>query len=246
MRSFVFALQFLTVFSVRGKASPAPDELGRSMAYFPLVGAILGLLLVVSGELISGLLPEDITAALVLVILVVSTGALHLDGFADTLDGIAGGRDPEERLRIMRDCRVGAVGAASVVLLLLVKYSALKGLILSDDSAALFIAPVLGRWSAVPMAWWARYAREGGGLGKAFAGLNLETMFTATVVAFVLTALAIGPSAVIFFLILAGFVYVVTRFFISKTGGVTGDIFGFQIETAETLFMILALIFYRA
>ena len=124
MERFFIALQFLTVFRVKKNIEVTGDGLASSMAYFPLVGALQGLLLAAVYSLISGtgLLQDSVAVAIVLLVLVLTNGALHLDGFADTVDGIAGGKTPEERLRIMRDSSVGAVGVVFLVLLLLIKY----------------------------------------------------------------------------------------------------------------------------
>ncbi|MBI5810325.1 MAG: adenosylcobinamide-GDP ribazoletransferase [Deltaproteobacteria bacterium] len=206
MNRFILAVQFLTVFPIKKDVPPARSELAASMAYFPLVGAVQGVILVAAYLLLALALPEGVSTALLLAILVLTNGALHIDGYADTIDGLAGGGTPEERLRIMRDSSVGAVGVVFVALLLLVKYSALMEVAPGVKARVLFIFPAAGRWAMVPMACWARYAREGSGLGGAFTENSRATLL----------------------------------------GGVTGDVFGFQSEVAEALFLVLFLLLSKA
>ena len=123
--SFIVALQFLTSIPVPLKREYTPREMGKSTLYFPVVGLIIGLTLAGLHWLLGLLLPYGLVNAFIIIALVLLTGAIHLDGFADTCDGIAGHRTVEERWQVMRDSRVGAFGVVGVVLLLLVKYTAL-------------------------------------------------------------------------------------------------------------------------
>ena len=125
---FFAALQFLTSIPVPWRREVSPEALGRSTAYFPVVGLIIGLILAVLNWLLSHILPPAVVNALLLVALVVITGALHLDGLADTCDGIAGHKPVEDRWRVMRDSHTGAFGVIGVVLVLLVKYVTLNSI----------------------------------------------------------------------------------------------------------------------
>lgn len=241
MKGFVLALQFLTVFPVKRGLAFAPGDLGRAMAWFPLAGAAQGLILVGAWFAFSALLPEGVVAALLLLVLALTNGGLHLDGFADTVDGLAGGGNSEERLRIMRDSSTGAVGAAFVVLLLLVKFMALRELPAEAKPEAIFLLPVLGRWAMVPLAYWAPYARPEGGLGAAFAGNSALVLAKATMAAAIMLAVLLGPQAVAFLAVFGVMIYMSSRYFKWKLGGVTGDVFGFHSEVAEALFLMMVL-----
>ncbi len=245
MKRFIIALQFLTVFRVKKEVEVTREDLAASMRYFPLVGAVQGTILVISSYLLSGLLPGNVVAGMAILILALTNGGLHLDGFADTIDGLAGGRTKEERLRIMRDSSTGAIGVAFVVLLILLKYLALAGMPMEAKRPALFMFPVMGRWAMVPMARWSRYARDSEGLGAAFAGNTTATFITATALGAALLALAMGLLSLLLMLLLGAAVYVLSAFFRKKLGGVTGDVFGFQSEVAEVLFLIFVLALTR-
>ena len=89
---------------------------------------------------------ERLVNIVMITALFVITGGLHIDGFMDTVDGLAGGRTKEDVLRIMRDSHVGALGVVGVCLLVLVKWEALNSMESGSKNAALFIMPVVGRW----------------------------------------------------------------------------------------------------
>ena len=239
MNRFIVALQFLTIFRVKKTMETRPGEFSGSMAYFPLVGAVQGGILVIADYLLARFLPLSIVDALLLLVLVVINGALHLDGFADTVDALAGGATPEERLGIMRDSSVGAVGVVFIVFVLLLKYLCLGAAPDGFRSGIIFLFPVAGRWSMVPMSYWSGYARKEGGLGKSFTGAGISELITATVLAAAMSVFIIGVPALFFLLFLGSVVFLLSAFFSSRLGGVTGDVFGFQSEVAEVLFLLL-------
>jgi len=245
MKRFIIALQFLTVFRVKKEVEVTKEDLAASMSYFPLVGAVQGTVLVISSYLLSGLLPGNVVAGIAILLLALTNGGLHLDGFADTVDGLAGGKTEEERLRIMRDSSTGAIGVAFVAILILLKYLALSEMPLEAQRPALFMFPVMGRWAMVPMARWSRYARDDEGLGAAFAGNTNATFIAATAIGAILLALAMGIISLLIMLLLGAAVYAFSVFFRKKLGGVTGDVFGFQSEVAEVLFLVLVLALTR-
>ena len=114
------ALQFLTVIPMRRHFTQR--EIGRSSVHFPIMGLGIGAALFGLDRLFDLFLPTALGSALLIVALVLLTGANHLDGFMDSCDGMVAGRSPQERLAIMRDSRVGSFGVVGVLCLLLVKY----------------------------------------------------------------------------------------------------------------------------
>ncbi|HAD03513.1 MAG TPA: adenosylcobinamide-GDP ribazoletransferase, partial [Desulfuromonas sp.] len=91
-------------------------------------------------------LPATVVAGILMVLLVLLTGGLHLDGVADVADGLGGGRDAAARLRIMKDSRVGAMGVVALILVLLLKYQALAAFPAGERTIALLLMPAAGRW----------------------------------------------------------------------------------------------------
>lgn len=242
MDRIIIALQFLTVFRVRKGVEITAEDLAGSVAYFPLVGAFQGVVLAVTGYLLALVLPWSVVAGLVIFFLVLTNGGLHLDGFVDTVDGLAGGGTPEERLRIMKDSATGAIGAVSVVILLLIKYLALSELPESGRLAALYAFPVAGRWAMVPMACWSGYARPEGGLGKAFSGIDSSVLIIATIISAVSIFFIPGPWHLLTLAFLGLVAYLLTGFFRQRLGGATGDVYGFTSEVAEVLFLLGTLV----
>lgn len=245
MKHLIIALQFLTIFPVKRDYNPGPQDLAASMAWFPVVGALLGAGLVVLHAGFSTFLPAGVVSALLLLALAISNGGLHLDGFSDTVDGIAGGRTPEDRLRIMKDSSIGATGAAFLVFLILVKYLCLNEMLGTLNWAAIFFLPIAGRWAMVLLARLSRYARPEGGLGLAFAGNRIGTLVIATIITGALAFSVLGIRGLAALIVIGAAVYASSLFFRKKLGGVTGDVFGFTCETSEAILLILLLAFEK-
>lgn len=243
--NFVTAVQFLTILPVRRKREPDENDLARSMPYFPVVGFLIGIVLVYSDGLFLWLVPDTISNVLLLAFSVLLTRGLHVDGLADTIDGLAGGRDPHSRLAIMKDSRIGTAGALGVFFLLLLKYAALNSLFTNYKAAALLTAPVFGRWSQMLMMFQARYAREQG-TGKAFVGhLRWGGLAAASIIALGLSAFVIMDDVHTAYLAigLPVVVLMVTAcwrwFIVRRLGGVTGDAVGAANELVEALVFLL-------
>jgi adenosylcobinamide-GDP ribazoletransferase len=140
----------------------------------------------------------------------------------------------------MRDSQAGAIGFVSVALLLLLKFLCIESLSFEARAGALFLFPVAGRWAMVPMASWAGYARKEGGVGKAFTGGDNIAPVRATAIAALFFVLVLGLWGLFILGILAFFAFALTNFFKKRLGGATGDVFGFQSEITEVLFLVLA------
>jgi adenosylcobinamide-GDP ribazoletransferase len=238
-------LQFLTIFTVSKKHEARENDLAKSMVYFPFVGFLIGIIMVYADRGFLWLFPDTISNIFLLMISAVITRALHIDGLADTADGIVGGKDPQSRLAIMKDSRIGTAGVMAVAFLLLVKYACLNTLFNDYKTAALLTAPVFGRWSQMLMMFKASYGREQG-MGKAFVGhLRSGGLAAASIIALGLSAfvivddartvvLAVGiPAAVAVFTLLWRW------YIVRKLGGVTGDAVGAASELNEALTLLL-------
>lgn len=236
---------FLTIFPVAEKVSMDNQRLGRSMGLFPAVGLLLGLGLVICNWLLAPLFPRAVLDCLLLLLLIFATGALHLDGIADMIDGLAASRDRETSLRIMKDSRVGAMGVVGLVMLLLLKYLCLFHIPLEQKSAALLLMPTAGRWCQVFLARCSTYIRSEGGTGSVFVdrvgGAELLraslTLLLATVVLFAFKGLLLAGLLLLFAALLM-------HYFERRLGGVTGDVLGAATEIVEVLSLLLILALY--
>jgi adenosylcobinamide-GDP ribazoletransferase len=237
------ALTFLTVFPWPRFGEVNSGDLARSLFWFPWVGAVLGVVYWGAGAGLSHYVPAPAAAALLLTLTVVLTRGLHLDGLADTVDGLGGGDTPEARLAIMKDSRLGAFGAVSLVLVLLLKFSFLLALLDRGLARDLVLFPIISRWGIVVLASLAPYARPGGGLGQAMTeGATSRLLAGATLSAFVLSILAAGFTGPLSLVLAALVVWGLSRYFRRRLGGVTGDVYGAVNEILETLVLGVAVL----
>lgn len=245
MKGFLTALQFLTIIKVREDPGLTGEQLGSSMAYFPLVGLVIGLVLAGVRIGASHVLPPALTDTLVIIVLVVMTGALHLDGFADTVDGLAGGKDRGRILAIMKDSRIGSFAVIGLILLLLMKVFALMEVPASMKTATLIVVPVMGRWSTVQLAAMVPYARSGYGTAQAFVGFTgkLEYLVASLMTALIVVGLLLMKGVVIL-AIAAALTFGIGYFFKRRIGGVTGDILGATCELVEVITLILVCVLF--
>jgi adenosylcobinamide-GDP ribazoletransferase len=244
LTAFLAAVQFLLISPAFIRRPFTARELGASVGYYPLVGALLGGLLIGADWLLGQVFPLLLRSALVLALWVLLTGALHLDGFLDACDGLLGGFTPERRLEIMRDERVGAYALSGGILLLLIQFGALCALD-SGRQAALLLAPVAGRWGITLALIAYPYARQSG-LGKEIKDharrpqLWLATAFTllaGLATAWIYPPLATLAAFAATLLVLSG----VLRFTLRRIPGLTGDTYGaigILIETSVLLAFI--------
>ncbi len=250
IKNFITALQFLTIFTVRKDHEIQEGDLAKSMVYFPLVGFLIGFLLINADKIFALIaLPQTIATFLLVIISVFITRALHIDGLADTLDGLMGGCDHSSRLAIMKDSRLGTAGALGIVFVLFMKYLCLNNLFETDRIIALLVAPLLARWSQTLMVSNAEYVR-GHGMGKAFVGhLRTSGVLATSAVAVGLSAFVIvrldGHSVILFFTLICGVLlltYLGKRYLVRKLGGVTGDAIGAISELNEVFVLFLFVI----
>lgn len=241
LSSFLVALQFLTRIPVRFKDHPDAGATGGSLVFYPLVGMIIGAVLVPI-LFVSDPLPEFLRAAMVVFGWIAITGALHLDGVADTADAWVGGNcDRERALAIMKDPRCGAMGVVSLIVAIMLKFSALASLSV-DDWTLIIIIPVVARSFAVLLLMSAPYARASG-LGTAltqFAPRKTAIFVAATAV--LLCSALTGIDGVIMVLVASLCFYLLRREFLKRFGGITGDTAGALIEIIEVAMLLTAAI----
>jgi len=242
---FRLAGAFLTIFPVGRDRSVEPPQLARSMGLFPAVGLVIGLLLVVIHWALAPLLPRQVLDSLLVLILIVVTGGLHLDGMADVIDGLAGGRDREGALRIMKDSRVGAMGAVGLAMILMLKYLCLHNVPKAVTPAALIFMPAAGRWAQVVLACCAPYVRPEGGTGAAFVDhVGMRELLLACVTLAAAALILFDWKGGVLLLLLGLAVLVLLHYFRRRLGGVTGDVLGAATELIEVFTLLAVLTLY--
>jgi adenosylcobinamide-GDP ribazoletransferase len=229
MVALAAAVQFLLISPAFVRRPFSPTELGRSTAFFPLVGLLLGGLLAAADLALAHIFAAEVRSALVLALWIALTGALHFDGLLDACDGLLGGGTPDRRMQIMRDERTGAYAAAGGALILLTMFSALNA-IEQVRWAALLLAPVLGRCGMTLSVVMFPYARAAG-LGRdmkdhARGWQAAVALLTALVVVGILAWQLQGVVAVAACLSAAVVWWVACAFVMRKIHGMTGDTYG--------------------
>jgi len=218
------------------------EDFGPSLSYFPLVGLVLGVILLGLNWGLTLILPSSVVTALIVAALVILTGAHHLDGLMDTCDGVVAGKSREERLAIMSDSKVGAFGIVGAFLLLLLKYVSLSAAPLLP---ALLLMPVLSRWMMVGTIFTFPYAKTSG-MGLAFKqGAKWSRFVSATVIALVITVVVLQLQALVLMSALWLFIFGLASYLRSRLGGLTGDNYGAINEIAEVLVLLLIILSWR-
>jgi adenosylcobinamide-GDP ribazoletransferase len=235
LKSFLVAVQFLTILPVYFKQLPDARTIGNSLIYYPLVGLIIGFMLVLLGWAGSNL-PMNICASIILVCWVVVTGALHMDGLADSADAWLGGMgDRTKTLAIMKDPACGPIAVVTLILVLLLKFVALQQILISESWMLLAIVPVLARSALVLLFVTTPYVRTKG-LGSQLA--EYLPRRTSIIVIFFTASIVIGlldQSGFWLVLILICLFYVLRMLMLQRIGGMTGDTAGAMLEISETV-----------
>ena len=242
MRAFWLALQFLTRLPVPRIAEHTAEDRGRSVLYYPVVGLLIGTILTGFLFLLADADP-GLRAALLLLVWVLLTGALHLDGLADSADAWLGGHGDRARaLEIMKDPRSGPAAIVAVVLVLMVKFAALSALMHVAYWPALVLAPLLGRASLVLLFLTTPYVRAEG-IGAVHAA-NLPrggaTIILLTVA--ILAPVFLGYAGLWLVVAALAMVWLLRRLMLQRLGGATGDTLGATCEIVEaTVLVVMAL-----
>jgi adenosylcobinamide-GDP ribazoletransferase len=231
------AARYLTIVPIPGPAHAPLEALGRSAAWFPIVGIGLGLLLVLVDRLTGWLFSPLLAALLTVTAWKLITGGVHLDGLADCLDGLVG-RDAEHRLAIMRDSRIGAFGTIGLILFLMLEIVALAELVPPVRGSALFAAPVIARATPAVLAALFRPARADG-QGVAFhAGVRPSAIAVGLAAAVAAASFALGGLGVATLAAALVAAVAVAAFVAGRLGGVTGDVLGAAVEISELVVLL--------
>lgn len=232
------AIQFLTILpcGAGGRFDPR-----GTMALFPIGGLLIGALLVVVDLVARMFLAPPAVAVVDVVALVLITGALHLDGLADTADGLYGRRPAEKALAIMKDSRIGSIGMVAVACCLAVKWAGLSGST-HPPIAWLLLIPAFARSTVLVGIRWLPYGRPDGGTGYAFFQQRLRLWdHWAVALPLILAVVLLGWSAVWLVtgcIVLTAAILLYYRY---KINCITGDMLGAMIELSEAgLFLMMA------
>lgn len=229
MGGFFSALQFLT----RLPVPPGEYRLEKSVPWLPVVGLVLGAILagVDWGLRLLGV-DQLVASTVIVVLLLVLSGALHADGLMDTWDAVFGHASPERRLEIMRDPHVGAFGVVGLVCVVALKIAAVYALPTGVRLQALVLAPTLGRWAIVLLATIFPYGREHGLGAPLKAAARPRTLLLATILPLA-ACITLGPVGIGCGLLAVVVALGLGRWLMRLLPGLTGDNYGAACELVE-------------
>ena len=237
MKHFLSALKFITI--LPGGRSEEFDPV-RMIPYFPVVGLVLGGIIAVFDWVAAHLWSLPLVSLLDVILLVILTGAFHVDGLGDTADGLFSHRSRERMLEIMKDSRVGVMGLVAIVAALTIKWGALAQL---DENRLwlIFLIPGYARAGISFAMWRLPYGRPEGGTGKAFfeEPLKLKGFWWGAVI--IVLSLWVGLKALYLVVGWGAWVAALIWFYRRRVGCVTGDMLGAMVESTEAvLFLLMA------
>jgi adenosylcobinamide-GDP ribazoletransferase len=240
MQRLALAFQFLTILPWPRPGVHHPEDLGGSVAFYPIVGAALGSFMLGMYLVGSGVFPDGVLRPTLVVLLIMLTGGLHLDGFADVCDGFYAGRTKADTLRIMKDPHLGTMAVLGIISVLVMKVVLLSQLPSATLVSALMLFPAISRGGMVWGMWMAPYARPEGGTGETFfRTLRGAHVWTASAFLGVWAMLFAGWPAVILLLLAAAVTKMFVVFCDRRIGGMTGDTLGALNELLELLTLAL-------
>lgn len=245
LKSFILALGFMTRLPTPQIENPSTKVIANIPFFYPLVGIIIGLILLVVASLTA--INNFLLAVLLVAVWVIITGALHLDGLADLADALIGGLGSKEKTKqILKDPHVGVHGVVSLVLVLLVKTAAVYSLLLENSLFVLFLAPLLARLFILPLIAKTNYYQSQGIAHTLFANVDKDKLnrYFYLVLTMVGLLVLVFYNAVFINVLISTIVLALLAFYLRKTainrlGGMSGDVLGAAIELAEMLFLFL-------
>ncbi|MDR4496339.1 MAG: adenosylcobinamide-GDP ribazoletransferase [Candidatus Scalindua sp.] len=267
MKHFIWTLRFLTIVPIVSRQQVSPPRISNVAFWFPIVGLIIGIALTCLYLPALQLFSHLIADALVLTAYIIMTGGYHLDGLADTFDGLFGGNNREKRLKIMRDSRIGTYGVLCLVVTIGLKYlciasigskdmvrmpfffdtdtmSGLSPTVLyaCEKGKILFLMCAVGRWSQILSASVSTYARDDEGTGRIIVdNLNLKHLLISSCVPLILIFFFCGMKGIFVLFIVMVTSLIFTSFVKGKIGGMTGDTLGAVNEISELTFLLSVL-----
>lgn len=245
MNNFLTALTFMSRIPVKLKETSK-----LKLNYFPLVGFLLAVIVILAEYLLSIIFTVEIRALLLLMIYIYLTGALHLDGLGDFADGFFAGREKEKTIKIMHDSNSGIFALVTLILLLALKYLLFKELLIRENIEAVIIMAVLARYLLGYVIIFVEAAAESvmaGALKSSAKKIDLFyssliTIFVFFLYFYLLDSILIYPLLLssVFILFL---VFYLARWSLKKLGGITGDIYGTIVELGELIFLLTLTVF---
>ena len=236
LKPFFSALRFLTILPVPERWCGDEASFLKSPDWYPLVGLLIGLLMVFVDFFLCWLLPVAVASVLLLLAMIAISGALHLDGLADSADAFYSSRGREQMLEIMKDSCSGPMGVTAIVLIVLLKLMLLLALPLAWRWQVVLLMPVAGRCVLPVTSSWLSYVRSTGTAAFTKSRFSWVRLGIALAVLLILPLVLLGWMAgalVTVVVCLCG--WMLGGYSYRKIGGFTGDTLGATCELVELI-----------
>nr|WP_312576369.1 adenosylcobinamide-GDP ribazoletransferase [Sedimentibacter sp.] len=240
---FLVLISFFTRIPIGNKIEYNENNFKRALSLYSLMGAIIGAILFIAGIIGSLFHIDFVTGLLLTMCYTLVTGGIHLDGAADTCDGLFSGRTGDRIFEIMSDSHIGSFGVVCLIFVILSQFVLFSHLSLF----ACFIMPIVGRTSVIVGSFNKKYAKKTKGMGTAFIeSINAEVLIINVLI--LVISCIIVPNRVIMFVASAVTLisaYLISNWIEKKIGGMTGDTCGFVTEICQVIFMFSTILIQR-
>ncbi|MDI3519537.1 MAG: adenosylcobinamide-GDP ribazoletransferase [Caldanaerobacter sp.] len=240
LKALILSIQFMTGIPIPINIDVKEDKIYKIASYFPVVGLLIGGILYIAYLLLKDLFSREIVMTFLVAFSYILTRGMHIDGLADTFDGLFSNKDREKIIEIMKDSRLGTNGVLALVFMVILKILFLSDIRQSLLFSALLVSPVIARLSVVFSIAISKSARGGKGLG----GLLLERAgLREFVIALLISTIAgyfVMPlkDLALLYVIFLSFTYLISKYISKKIGGMTGDTLGAVNEFVELIAFI--------
>lgn len=239
IKQLIILIQFMTRIPVFVNVEYDEEKLGKSIKYFPLVGAIIGIFLyginILAGKITVN---RQIAAMIIIIAEIFITGLIHIDGLADTADGLFSYAEKEKILEIMKDSRVGTNGAVALIL-----YFMTKVILLSEIRPEYIILyPVISRLSTSINAGLGEYARKNGMSNEIIAKNGKKEAGISIIITMILSFIILKVKGLIILIFAILFILLLMKGVKRKIGGITGDTMGASLELTSILVLLAGVV----
>ncbi len=235
VKQFILALTFLTRLYIPNRYKVDENDFAGSIWFYPIIGLIIGgILSAVHWGFLSLTKETDVLALVLVISYIFLSGGLHLDGLADSFDGLFSGRDKVRIFEIMQDSRIGSFGVIGLILY----FITLIILFQHVNWIYILLFPLVGRCSILLAAGVSSYAKEKG-MGKIIVdAAGVKHVIYSIVLSFAIGA-ALDIKSLIPISITYALVFLMTKVISKKLSGITGDIMGMTVEVSQCLFLLV-------
>ena len=245
MKYFILMIQFFTTIPLKTSIEIKEEDFSKGLPYFPLVGLIIGLFNYIIFHISTFINIEFLSVVFWILANIIITGGLHLDGLADTCDGLLSSRNKEKMLEIMKDSRIGTNGVLAIIMDLLIKLGLMISLPANLRPLAIISSVVLGKTIMLVLIYTTPYGRKNGIGGLFYKGISKISVAIGSMIG-VIIIIAIHSLKIIPILLLCIVpIAFYRKFVINKIDGITGDTLGAANELAEILFLFYIIVFER-